>query len=52
MIPWFIQNHNVAESYTNSITYLAIAYKRNYLLEKNKVKQRLMEEQGWREIGL
>ena len=30
----------------NSITYLTIAYKRNYALEKIKVKQRLMEEEG------
>ena len=30
----------------NSVTYLTIAYKRNYVLQKNKVKQRLEEEQG------
>ena len=30
----------------NSITYLTIAYKRNYALQKIKVKQKLVEEQG------
>ena len=30
----------------NLKTYLTIAYKRNYVLQKIKVKQRLMEEQG------
>ena len=30
----------------NSVTYLTIAYKRNYVLQKIKVKQRLEEEQG------
>ena len=30
----------------NSITYLTIAYKRNYVLQKIKVKQKLMKEQG------
>ena len=52
MIPWFNLNHNVAESDMNSITYLAIAYIQNYILEKKTVKQRLMEEQGLREVGL
>ena len=30
----------------HSITYLAIAYKRNYVLQKIEVKQRLVEEEG------
>ena len=34
MIPWFSKNHNVAGSDVNSITYLTIAYKRNYVLQK------------------
>ena len=36
----------------NSKTYLTIANKRNYLLEKIKVKRRLMAEQEYREVGL
>ena len=29
----------------NSTTYLTIAYKRNYVLQKVKVEERLVEEQ-------
>ena len=38
-------NHNVAGSDMNSKTYLTIAYKRNYVSQKIKVEQRLVEEQ-------
>ena len=39
MIPWFSQNHNVAGSDMNSITYLPMAYKRNYVLQKVNLKK-------------
>ena len=36
----------------NSKTYLTIAFKRNHVLQKNKVKQKLVEEQDSRKMGL
>ena len=39
MIPWFNQNHNVAGSDVNSITYLTIAYKRKYVQQKLKLNE-------------
>ena len=45
MIPWFSLNHNVAGSDMSSKIYLTVVYKQNYVLQKIKVKQRLVEEQ-------
>ena len=39
MISGFSENHNVAGSDMNSITYLTIAYKRNYILKKLKLNK-------------
>ena len=36
---WFSKNHNVAESDMNSMTYLAVAYKQNYVLQKLKLSK-------------
>ena len=57
MIPWFSENHNVARSDMNLMTYLTIAYKQNYVLKKLKLnedwwKNKDREKWGFNKFGM